>query len=179
MGLFRLSRPVSAKYIINIILANLRIGLAEMTILDALAIAFTGNKENRDKILYAYNIHPDLGEIAYILATKGITEIEKLKVQVGIPIRMMLASRIQYYQIQQKLGGKEFFGEYKYDGERVQVHKNGDSVVLFSRKLKVISEQYPDVVETVKKQVKAEKAIFEGEIVAMDKFLEKCFHFKY
>ncbi|WP_457556780.1 ATP-dependent DNA ligase [Candidatus Harpocratesius sp.] len=178
MGLFRLSRPVSAKYIINIILANLRIGLAEMTILDALAIAFTSNKENRDKILYAYNIHPDLGEIAYILATKGITEMEKIKVQVGIPIRMMLASRIQYYQIQQKLGGKEFFGEYKYDGERVQVHKNGDSVVLFSRKLKVISEQYPDVVETVKKQVKAEKAIFEGEIVAMDKFLEKMLPFQ-
>lgn len=178
IGLIRLCRPESAKYVINIILGTLRIGLAEMTILDALAITFTGNKENREKILYVYNIHPDLGEIAEILAKSGLNGLDSIDVEVGIPIRMMLASRIQYHQIPQKLGGGDFFGEYKYDGERVQVHKRGNSVILFSRQLKSISDQYPDVVNTVKQNVTAESAIFEGEIVAMDKFLEKMLPFQ-
>ncbi len=178
MGLFRLCNPASAKYVINIILATLRIGLAEMTILDALAITFTGDKANRTQILYAYNIHPDLGKIASLLATKGLKAVETLDVQVGIPIRMMLASRIQYPQIQQKLGGDDFIGEYKYDGERVQVHKTGSKVVLYSRNLKRITKQYPDVVKLVKDNVTAYQAIFEGEIVAMDPFFEKMLPFQ-
>ncbi|MHA1584924.1 MAG: ATP-dependent DNA ligase [Promethearchaeota archaeon] len=177
-GLFHRSTPVSAKYIMNIILSTLRLGLADMTILDSLAKAFTGTKDNRPRIQRAYNLYPDLGEIARVLLEKGMDGIDRVTIQVGIPIKMMLASRIQYPQIPQKLGGGDFIGEYKYDGERVQVHKHGSKVKLFSRQLKESTAQYPDVVQAVLKSVKAEDAIFEGEIVAMGPFFEKMLPFQ-
>ena len=172
-GILRRCTPQSAKYIINIILSNLRIGFADITILDGLTQAFTGTKDNRSVVQNAYNIHPDLGEIADVLAHDGLEGIRRIKIQVGVPIQMMLASRIQYSQIQQKLGGDDFIAEYKYDGERVQVHKNGSKITLFSRQLKRITTQYPDVVQAVRDQVHAEDAIFEEEIVAMDPFFEQ------
>lgn len=178
MGLLRLCKPASAKFVINIILSTLRIGLAEMTIMDALALAYTGDKKYREDILYTYNIHPDLGQIGLLLAKGGLKALHTIDIEVGIPIRMMLASRIQYTQIQQKLGGGDFIGEYKYDGERVQVHKDGDRVILYSRKLKNITEQYPDVVDIVNQTISAHQAIFEGEIVAMDPFYEKMLPFQ-
>jgi DNA ligase-1 len=177
-GLLRLCTPAAARYVINIILSNLRIGIADMSILDGLAQAYTESKENRKYIENAYNIHPDLGEIAQILIEKGLDGVKSISIQIGIPIRMMAASRIQYTQIQTKLGGGAFLAEYKYDGERVQVHKSGDKVLLYSRRLKSITDQYPDIVETVLNQVKAEEIIFEGEIVAMDPFFEKMLPFQ-
>ena len=149
-----------------------------MSIMDALAIAFTGDKVNRQIIERAYNLDPDLGEIAEILAQKGIEVVAQISISVGIPIRMMLASRVPYAQIQGKLGGGDFIAEYKYDGERTQVHKKGQQVRLFSRRLKEITDQYPDVVEAVKMQVKAEEAVFEGEMVAMDPQFTKMLPFQ-
>jgi DNA ligase 1 len=177
-GILRRSTPESAKYIINIILSNLRIGLADKTIMDSLAVAYTGSKENRLFIENTYNIFPDLGKIASILMDEGLEKIKKTRIQVGIPIRMMLASRIQYSQIQKKLGGKEFIAEYKYDGERVQVHKAGKKISLFSRQLKNITDQYPDVVNAIKSQITVENVILEGEIVAMDPFFEQMLPFQ-
>jgi DNA ligase-1 len=84
------------------------------------------------------------------------------------PIRPMLAERLASpEEILEKLGGK-CVAEYKYDGERVQAHKNGMEVVLYSRRLENISSQYPDAVELVREQVKAEKVILEAECVAVD-----------
>ncbi len=177
-GIFRLSSPQSAKFIVKIILSDLRMGIADKTILDSLALSITGSKDNRPFIEHAYNIHPDLGYIAEIVMKEGIEGIKSITIQVGIPIRMMLASRIQYTEIQKKLGGGDFIAEYKYDGERVQVHKKGKKVFLFSRRLKEITHQYPDVVESVINQVKSKNAVFEGEIVAMDPFFEKMLPFQ-
>lgn len=176
--LLRNCTPVAAKYVINIIVSNLRIGIADMTIIDSLALAFTNDKKNHDIIEYAYNIHPDLGFIAEILQKDNIEGVRKIQVQIGIPIRMMLASRMPYVQIHSKLGGGDFIAEYKYDGERTQVHKQGNQVQLFSRRLKEITEQYPDVVAAIIQGVDAESIIFEGEIVAMDKFGEKMLPFQ-
>ena len=177
-GIFRLSSPQSAKFIVKIILSDLRMGIGDKTILDSLALSFTGSKENRSIIENAYNIHPDLGYIAEKLMIEGLEGIDSITIQVGIPIRMMLASRIQYTEIQKKLGGGDVIAEYKYDGERVQVHKKGQKVYLFSRRLKDITHQYPDIVESVNNQVKSENIVFEGEIVAMDPFFEKMLPFQ-
>jgi DNA ligase-1 len=176
--LLRQCTPIAAKYVINIILSNLRIGIADMSIMDALAIAFTGDKKNREIIESAYNLHPDLGEIAEILINNGFDAVAQIGIQIGIPIKMMLASRVPYQQIPQKLGGGPFVAEYKYDGERTQVHKRGQEVHLFSRRLKEITDQYPDVVNEVQTQVKAENAIFEGEMVAMDPQFTKMLPFQ-
>jgi len=160
--------PKEAKYILRTVTGRLRLGIADMTILDALAIAFTGSKSARDVIERAYNVHPDLGYIAKKLALEGIEGVKMIKIKVGIPIQPMLAERLNNpKEILGKLGGKCVV-EYKYDGERIQAHKNGDEVVLFSRRLENITHHYPDVVDMVRKHVKAKEAIVEGECVAVN-----------
>jgi DNA ligase-1 len=147
---------------------NLRLGIADMTVLDALAIAYGGGKEARELIERAYNISSDLGRVARVVAEKGLSGIKKFQVVVGEPIRPMLAERLSSpEEILEKLGGK-CIAEYKYDGERIQAHKKGSEVILFSRRLEDISEQYPDAVELVKKHVLAKDAILEAECVAVD-----------
>jgi DNA ligase-1 len=94
--------------------------------------------------------------------------IKKFQVMVFEPIRPMLAERLSSpEEILDKLGGK-CVAEYKYDGERVQAHKKGNEVTLYSRRLEDISSQYPDAVELIKENVKAKDAILEGECVAVD-----------
>jgi DNA ligase-1 len=149
------------------------VGVSTQTIIDGLALGFTGEKEqNRDIIEKAYNLHPDLGDITLILAEKGLKEVENVKITYGVPIRMMLASRVPYSEILDKLG-TPFIAEYKLDGERLQVHKQGDDIKLFSRRLLNITEQYPDVCKVIRENVDAQNAIIEGEVVAMDAFYER------
>ncbi len=167
-GLISDASPLEARYILRTVTGELRLGIADMTILDALALAFTGNKENREFLERAYNLTSDLGEVAEIIATKGLEEIKKIKIKVGRPIRMMAAQRLpNAKEILAKMGGK-CFAEYKYDGERIQAHKDVDMIILYSRRQEQISDQYPDVCEYIRKYVKPEQAIIEGECVAID-----------
>jgi DNA ligase 1 len=166
-GLLSDASPKEAKYIMRTVTGNLRLGIADMTVLDALAIAYGGGKEARELIERAYNISSDLGRVANVVAEEGLEGIKKFQVVVFEPIRPMLAERLSVPEdILEKLGGK-CVAEYKYDGERVQAHKKGNQVVLYSRRLEDISSQYPDVIELVKGQVKAKEAILEAECVAI------------
>lgn len=167
-GLLTDASPQEAKWLIRTVTGNLRLGLADMTVLDALAIAYGGGKETRGLIERAYNISSDLGRVASVVAESGIEGIKKFQVMVFEPIRPMLAERLGIpEEILEKLGGK-FVAEYKYDGERVQAHKSGDKVELYSRRLENISSQYPDVVDLIRGQVAAKEAILEAECVAID-----------
>jgi len=167
-GLLADATPKEAKYIMRTVTGNLRLGIADMTVLDALAIAYGGGKEARELVERAYNVSSDLGRVARVVAEKGLAGIEKFEVLVGEPIRPMLAERLSSpEEILEKLGGK-CIAEYKYDGERIQAHKKDADVVLFSRRLENISDQYPDAVELVKKHVAAKEAILEAECVAID-----------
>lgn len=167
-GLLSSATAEEAKYVMRTATGNLRLGIADMTVLDALAIAYAGGKEAREHVERAYSISSDLGRVAKIVAEKGVDGVKSFEVMVGEPIRPMLAERLSSpEEILEKLGGK-CVAEYKYDGERIQAHKKGTEVTLFSRRLESISSQYPDVVELVKRHIKAENAVVEGEIVAMD-----------
>jgi DNA ligase-1 len=167
-GLLAGATPKEAKYIARTVTGNLRLGIADMTVLDALAIAYGGGKEARELVERAYNISSDLGRVAKNVAEKGLKGIKKFQVLVGEPIRPMLAERLSSpEEILEKLGGR-CIAEYKYDGERIQIHKKDDEVVLFSRRLESISSQYPDAVRLVQKYVKAKDAILEAECVAID-----------
>ena len=160
--------PREAKYIIRMALGKLRLGVADMTILEALASAFTGDVNNKDRLERAYNLSSDLGLIAKIVATSGIEGIKKIKVEIGRPIRPMLAERLSDpTEILEKLSGQAAV-EYKYDGLRMQVHISPKSSSIFSRRLENITEQFPDVIKYVKKSMKPKEAIFEGECVAID-----------
>lgn len=167
-GLLANALPKEAKYIVRTVTGKLRLGIADMTVLDALAIAYGGGKEAREFLERAYNISSDLGRVAKTLVEEGLDGIKKFKVVIGEPIRPMLAERLSSpHEILEKLGGK-CAAEYKYDGERIQAHKNGEKILLFSRRLENITSQYPDAVELLKKHVKAKEVILEGECVAID-----------
>jgi DNA ligase-1 len=167
-GLLADATPKEAKYVMRTVTGSLRLGIADMTVLDALAIAYGGGKEAREEVERAYSISSDLGRVAKIVAEKGIEGIRQFHVSVGEPIRPMLAERLSSpEEILEKLGGK-CIAEYKYDGERLQAHKGGENVTLYSRRLENISGQYPDAVELFKKHIKAKEAILECECVAVD-----------
>jgi len=167
-GLLAAASPLEAKYILRTITGNLRLGIADMTVLDALAIAYGGGKDAREFIERAYNICSDLGRVAETVVEKGLDGIKRFQVSVGEPIRPMLAERLSSpEEILEKLGGK-CVAEYKYDGERLQAHKSGKEVTLFSRRVENISSQYPDAVRLFREYIRADEAILECECVAVD-----------
>lgn len=166
-GLLINAQPIEAKYIARIADGNLRLGIADMTVLDALAQAF-GSKEWRKDIENAYNVMPDIGRIAKTLYEGGIDAIRQVDVTLGIPVRPMLAERLQSpEEIWDKTDGN-LIAEFKYDGERVQIHRDEDKVYIFSRRLENITNQFPDIVKIVKKHVKGRKFIIEAEAVALN-----------
>ena len=160
--------PLEAKFVLKILLGTLRLGIAENTIMDALAIAFTGKKENREQIENAYNVSSDLGKVSLLIATDGIDEIKKFKISLFSPIRPMLADRVKSEKEAIKKMPERFAAEYKLDGERVQIHKQANEVVLFSRRLENITQYYPDIVENVKKSLSVNEGVFEAEIVPVN-----------
>jgi DNA ligase-1 len=167
-SLMNRASPREARYLVRTTLGQLRLGVADFTILDALAMAFTGDKANRTALERAYNICSDLGAVASAVAEGGLKGLASFTVRVGMPIRPMLAERMSTpAEIIEKMGGR-CAAEFKYDGERMQIHKAGGKVTLFSRRLEVITNHYPDTVDLTANHVLAKEAILECEGVAVD-----------
>jgi len=160
--------PEESKFILKILLGTMRLGVAENTVMDALAIAFTNSKENRELVENAYNVSSDLGKVSEVLAQDGIDGLLKFNVSLFSPIRPMLADRVKSEEEAVKRIENEFAAEYKLDGERVQIHIQDDKVILFSRSLENITNYYPDIVEKISDTINADDGIFEAEIVAIN-----------
>ena len=168
--LLRDASPREALYIVRTVSGALRLGVADMTILDALAIAFTDSKKAREPIERAYNVRSDLGAIAKMLANEGVVAIKSLRPEPDRPIRPMLAERLpSSSEILEKMGGKCAV-EYKYDGERVQIHRSSSDKTphLYSRRLENIDNHYPDIAKLISEGIDALSYIVEGEIVAVE-----------
>jgi len=160
--------PLEAKFVLNILLGTLRLGIAENTVMDALAIGFTGKKEYRKQIEDAYNVSSDLGKVAEVIASEGLDGIKKFQISIFNPVRPMLADRIKSEKEATEKMPVEFAAEYKLDGERVQIHKQVDKIILFSRSLENITKYYPDIVENIGNSLNVNEGIFEAEIVAIN-----------
>jgi DNA ligase-1 len=167
-GLLSDASPKEAKYIARFVEGRLRLGVGDATIIEALAVAYAGSASAKPIIERAYNVRADLGFIAKVLASQGLEAVKGIKPQVGTPIRPMLAERLSSPDEILRKAGKRVLVEYKYDGERAQIHKQGDTIWIFSRRLENITHMYPDVVEMAKRGIRANEAIVEGEIVAID-----------
>ena len=160
--------PLEARFILKILLGTMRLGVAENTVMDALAIAFSKSKDNRGSLEHAYNVSSDLGRVAETVATKGLEGVRAFEVMLFNPVRPMLADRVKSgEEALEKMGGR-LAAEYKLDGERVQLHVRGDRVELFSRSLEDISSYYPDIIEKIPGLVNADSAILEAEAVAVN-----------
>jgi len=157
------------KYIARYANGKMRLGIGDMTILNALSVSFLGSKEKKKELEHAYNISSDIGLIAQVLRSKGLEGVKKIKISLNRPIKAMLAQRVSEFQeIREKIKSQDIAAEEKFDGERIQAHKNGENVKLFSRRLTDITRQFPDLVENVQKYVKVENAILDGEVMAYD-----------
>ncbi len=157
--------PLSAKYVVRIILGKMRIGFSDMTVLDSLSWMAKGDKSLRSAIERMYNVRADLGEIAKRFRAK--LKSEKIAPQIGTPILMARAERATSAgQIWERNG--RCAAEYKLDGLRIQAHITADKIWLFSRGLEDVSSMYPDVVAGLRKHLK-KSAIVEGEMIALGK----------
>ncbi|MDI6798569.1 MAG: ATP-dependent DNA ligase [Candidatus Aenigmarchaeota archaeon] len=169
------SKPKEARYVVRAILGELRVGVAEGIIRDAIVNAFLFkdgmSKEEKAKLTeavdYAWNIVSDFGEVAKIASEKGVEGLRKVKVQLGRPIQVMLGEKAESIEQVIKDFGK-IAAEYKYDGARIQCQKQGDKVWLFTRREEDVTKQFPELVEFCRKGLKASECIVEGEALAIN-----------
>ncbi len=166
VDLLKDAEPLEARYVVRIPLGRLRLGIGDATILEALALSKLGDRAYREDLERAYNYVSDLGHVARLLFEEGLEGVRNVRPVVGIPIRPALAQRASSLEeILQKTGG-ECAAEAKYDGFRLQIHKKGSDVWIFSRRLENMTGLFPDITSAVLQQVDAEEAIFEGEAIA-------------
>jgi len=158
--------PREAKYIVRMVVGQMRLGIADMTIVDALAAGFA-TKADRSRVERAYNVCSDLGEVARVLASKGIDGLEDIHLKLFRPIRAMLAERLETLEAIFERMGKAAL-EYKYDGLRVQAHVSPKRIELFSRHLENITVQFPEIVDGLRSAIQDRAAIVEGEAVPVD-----------
>jgi DNA ligase-1 len=157
--------PVEAKYLVKIFVGEMRTGLNEGLMEQAVAKAFDVPLATVQKASMALG---DIGEVAAIAKNEGATRLAQVGFKVFRPVKLMLAQvASDVGEALAEHGGKTAF-EYKYDGARVQIHKRGTEVRVFSRRLTDVTQSLPEVVEAVKANVKADEAIVEGEVIAVD-----------
>ncbi|MDP4012092.1 MAG: ATP-dependent DNA ligase, partial [Candidatus Nanoarchaeia archaeon] len=154
--------PKEAKYIVRTVLEELRVGIAEGIVRDAIAQAF--DKEIKD-VEKAFELTVDYGEVAELAKENNLGKVD---LQVGRPVKLMLAIIVKDVEEGFERVGKPAAIEQKYDGFRLQLHKNKKEIKLFTRRMENVTKQFPDVVDAVEKYVKGDKFILDCEAVGYD-----------
>lgn len=169
------STPLEARFIVRFVLGRLRLGVGDPTILDALSVAKKEDKSWREPLERAYNICADMGHVARIFY-EDEKKISKFNVKPFKPLMPALAERLATpEEIIDKIG--KCGVERKYDGFRLQCHKKGDEIELYSRKLEKMTHMFPDVIEAVKK-LKNKEIIFEAEALAYNEKEKRFYPFQ-
>jgi DNA ligase-1 len=157
--------PVEAKYLVKIFIGEMRTGLHEGLMEQAVAKAFEVPPDTVQKASMAMG---DIGEVAALAKTGGKQALANVGFRLFRPVKLMLAqTAAAVADAMEEHGGKTAF-EYKYDGARVQIHKQDGEVRIFSRRLTDVTRSLPETVEAVQAKVKAVDAILEGEVIAVD-----------
>ncbi|MEM5766418.1 MAG: ATP-dependent DNA ligase [Candidatus Aenigmatarchaeota archaeon] len=167
--------PKEARYIVRTILGELRIGVAEGLMRDAIVQAFlikeSMSKEEKleaaQAVDYAWNIVSDFGEVARIARKEGIGGLKKVKVKIGRPIQVMLGEKAENIEEVIKEFGK-IAAEYKYDGMHAEIQKKGEKIWVYTRRLEDVTKQFPDIVDICRKGLRAKECIVEGEVLAIN-----------
>jgi DNA ligase-1 len=159
--------PVEAKYLVKIFIGEMRTGFHEGLMEQAVAKAFEIPLATVQRASMTIG---DIGEVAAMARTEGKERLSKVGFKVFRPVKLMLAQMADDVDEALKEHGGETAFEYKYDGARVQIHKLDGEVRVFSRRLTDATLSLPEIVETVKSNVKANEIIVEGEVIAVDNF---------
>lgn len=167
--------PLEARFLVRFVLGKLRLGVGDPTILDALSVSRTGDKSLREEVERAYNVCADMGLVSRLFYEEP-ESIAKFRVQPFKPLMPALAERLSTPEaIIEKIG--KCGVEMKYDGFRLQCHKSGDKVEIYSRKLERMTHMFPDVVEAVR-NLKDKEMIFEGEALAYNAKKRRYYSFQ-
>jgi len=192
------AKPVEAKYIARSVLEELRIGVGEGSIRDAIVWAFLYSveydkeendinlsEENRieynkyvDALQTAYDITNDFSQVAVIAKEKGVGGLKDVSLETGKPIKVMLYQKAKDMEDAFSIVGKPAALEYKYDGFRLQLHRDKNKILLFTRRLENVTKQFPDVVETIKENIDSENYILDAEIIGIDPKTKKWLAFQ-
>ena len=161
--LLSFSQPKESRYLVRTILEELRLGVGEGIVRDAIAQSFQVDPRLVER---AYSLSSDLGEVARIAKSEGNDGLKKINLMPGRPMEVMLAQKAK--DIQEVLDKFKIVAfEIKYDGARIQIHKDNSKVHLFTRRLENVTKQFPEIVKSAKENIKGDSAIVEGEMVAI------------
>src|SRR3989338_6681075 len=150
------------KYVVKTVLENLRVGVSEGIVRDAIASAFNVSSDEVEK---AGDYTADYGEVAVLAKDK---KLKKVGLKPGRPFKLMLALPAENPEAIFKDLGKLVQFEYKLDGFRMTIHFDGKNYNLFTRRLENVTMQFPDVISIVKKHVKGKSYIIDCEAVGYD-----------
>ncbi|HDJ05008.1 MAG TPA: ATP-dependent DNA ligase, partial [Candidatus Bathyarchaeota archaeon] len=156
--------PVEAKYLVKIMIGEMRTGFQEGLMELAVSRAFSTPLELVQK---ASMLTGDIGEVAYLLKEHGEAALSKLGLRLMRPLKPMLAQMAESPREAIEEHGGETAFEYKLDGARIQIHKVGEKVKVFSRRLTDVTDSLPEIVQAVREGVKAHEAVLEGEVIAV------------
>jgi DNA ligase 1 len=165
--LLRQAAPLEARYVVRIVQGRLRLGVGDATVIEAVAAGALGDRRKKPLVEHAYNVRSDLGGVVHLAYAKGESALARMAPRVGVPVRPALAQRLASAQaIIARLG--RVHAEPKYDGFRLQLHRDGTRVWAFSRRLENVSSMFPELTDGVRRQLGARRAILEGEAVGYD-----------
>jgi DNA ligase-1 len=141
--------------------------VGDQTILEAAALAALGDRKQKPLLEHAYNVRSDLGGVVQLAFAKGAPGLAAVAPEPGVPVRPALAQRLPSAEsIITRLG--KVLVEPKYDGFRLQLHRDGSRVWAFSRRLENVTAMFPELVAALRRQIRVKRVIIEGEAVAQN-----------
>jgi len=192
------AKPKEARYIVRTVLEDLRVGLGEGTLRDAIAIAYYerhGGKVDleskdpsfgsgseltkiRDSIQEAYDITNDYAIVAQMIIEDDLEMLQKLELNTQKPVKAMLAQKAKDAKDAFSIVGRPAAIEYKYDGFRMMIGKHGDKVSIHTRRLENVTAQFPEVAKLIRENIKTESCIIDGEAVGYNPKTKKYVPFQ-
>ena len=164
--LYSKSEANSVKYITRMCIQDMRIGAGFGVIRDSISKSFNIEKKI---IQSSYDIYPDIANIAHLIKKNGINFSKNIKMSPGKPIKVMLFQKAKDVESSFEKLGQELSAEYKYDGFRLQIHRNNDEIKLFTRNLEEVSKQFPDIISIVKSNIKSKNFIIDCEAIGINR----------
>ncbi len=193
------AKPLEARYIIRTLLEEMRVGVGEGVLREAIVLAYFGKElgirasletmgekiEDREEynkyvnaVQSAFDVSNDFAAVARAAKEGGLKGLSKINMAIGQPIKVMLAQKTKDIEDGFAQVGRPAQVEYKYDGFRVQVHRKGNLIKLFTRRLEDVTAQFPEIAEYTKAQIGGDDYIVDGEVVGYDPKSKKYLPFQ-
>jgi DNA ligase-1 len=152
------------QFLVRLITGELRQGALEGVVLDAVALAAGVPAA---AVRRAFMLSGRLPETAATAVTGGVEALGAVRLQVGRPVRPMLASPGSSLDAALADLGTDVTVEFKLDGARIQVHRDGDEVRVWTRTLREVTDGVPELVDRVR-ALPCDAVVLDGETLALD-----------